>query len=99
MDLLHPSFMRQVKAARSLLGWSQKDLAEYSGVSLSTLNRLERGDGDSSVNSLRLIHKAFERAGLQFVYSPDGSVGVIVSEKGLATSKPSVPVADGGVEG
>ena len=87
MDFLHPSFMRQVKAARALLGWSQKELAEHSGVSLSTLNRLERGDGDSSISSLRLIHKAFEQAGIQLVNSPDGAIGVLLSEEGLARSE------------
>lgn len=38
--------IRQVKAARAMLGWSQSDLAERSGVSLPTLKRLESADGD-----------------------------------------------------
>ncbi|KXW57104.1 helix-turn-helix domain-containing protein [Ferrovum myxofaciens] len=83
MDILHPRFLRQVRAARSLLGWSQKQLAEQSGASLSTLNRFERGDGSPNVNSLRLIYKAFERAGIQFVNSSDGSMGVLLSAEGL----------------
>jgi transcriptional regulator with XRE-family HTH domain len=83
MDFLNPEFMRQVRAARGLLGWSQKDLSDSSGVSLSTLNRLERGDGDPSVNSLRLIYKAFEQAGIRFVSSDDGGVGVILTKDGL----------------
>lgn len=84
MDILHPMFLRQVRAARSLLGWSQKQLSEYSGASLSTLNRFERGDGNPNINSLRLIHKAFEQAGIQFINSSDGSVGVLLSAEGLA---------------
>lgn len=87
MNFLQPTFIRQVRAARSILGWSQKDLAARSGVSLSTLNRLERGDGDSSVHSLRMIQATFEQAGIQFINNPDGSIGVVLSAKGLADGK------------
>lgn len=33
--------IRHVKAARALLGWSQDDLADRSGVSIQTVKRLE----------------------------------------------------------
>ena len=92
--LLHPGFYRQVKAARSLLGWSQKDLANQSGVSLSTLNRLERGDGDPSISSMRLIYSSFEKAGLQFVNSSDGAIGVSLSAEGLAREEARGSVVD-----
>jgi transcriptional regulator with XRE-family HTH domain len=36
---------RQIKAARALLGWSQEDLANRSGVSYPTIARLEAVDG------------------------------------------------------
>jgi Helix-turn-helix len=36
---------RQIKAARALLGWSQEDLANHSGVSYPTIARLEAIDG------------------------------------------------------
>jgi ribosome-binding protein aMBF1 (putative translation factor) len=39
--------IRQVKAARALLGWSQETLSEKSGVPLSTIKRIEAGDADS----------------------------------------------------
>ena len=87
MDFLNQNFLRQVKAARAILGWSQKELMEYSGVSLSTLNRLEGGNGDPSIASLRAIHKAFEKAGIQFLNQTDGSVGVVLSAEGLASSE------------
>lgn len=38
--------IRQVKAARALLGWSQSDLARHSGVSEPTIARLEAADGE-----------------------------------------------------
>ena len=36
----------QVKAARALLGWSQGDLADASGVSHPSIKRLEADTGD-----------------------------------------------------
>lgn len=38
--------IRQIKAARALVGMSQADLAAASGVSLPTIKRLESHDGD-----------------------------------------------------
>jgi len=49
--------VRQVKAARALLGWSQETLSEKSGVPLSTIKRIEAADGDSlpaSVNAEKI---------------------------------------------
>lgn len=45
MSILKVS-IRQVKAARALLGWSQDDLAQRSGVSIPTIKRLEASEGD-----------------------------------------------------
>ena len=38
--------IRQIKAARALLAWSQADLAKHSGVSEPTVARLESVDGE-----------------------------------------------------
>jgi len=37
--------VRQMKAARALLAWSQSDLAAASGISEPTIGRLEAEDG------------------------------------------------------
>jgi predicted transcriptional regulator len=37
--------IRQIKAARELLAWSQDHLARASGISLPTIKRLESADG------------------------------------------------------
>ena len=34
--------IKQLRAARSLLGWSQQDVADRSGVTLNTINNIER---------------------------------------------------------
>ncbi|MCX7309984.1 MAG: helix-turn-helix transcriptional regulator, partial [Afipia sp.] len=36
----------QLRAARALLGLDQKDIAEMSGVSLPTIQRMEASDGN-----------------------------------------------------
>ena len=37
--------IRQLKAARALVGWSQEDLAASSAVSIPTIRRLEAAEG------------------------------------------------------
>jgi ribosome-binding protein aMBF1 (putative translation factor) len=39
--------IKQLKAARALLGWSQEVLSEKSGVPLSTIKRIEASDAES----------------------------------------------------
>lgn len=70
--------IRQVKAARALLGWSQNDLADRSGVSRPTIKRLEADDGElggraTTADSLRF---ALETAGIEFIAENGGGPGV-----------------------
>jgi len=67
MSILKVS-IRQVKAARALLGWSQKDLAEASGVSEPTIKRLEASGGElggrqATADAIRTV---LEAAGVEF---------------------------------
>ena len=61
--------IRQVKAARALVGWSQDQLARKSGVSLPTIKRLEAADGDLGGRSStgEALKIALEVAGVIFV--------------------------------
>ena len=69
---------RQVKAARALLGWSQADLAEKSGVSEPTVARLESIDGELGGRELTAekIRSAIEGAGVLFIDENGGGSGV-----------------------
>jgi len=69
---------RQIKAARALLGWSQADLAQESGVSEPTIARLEAIDGDlgGRENTVQKIRNAIEAAGIQFFEENGGGEGV-----------------------
>ena len=46
--------IRQVKAARALLGWSQADLARRSGISEPTVARLEAVEGELGGERIQL---------------------------------------------
>jgi predicted transcriptional regulator len=70
--------VRQVKAARALLAWSQEELALKSGVSYPTLARLEASDGDlggRSATAEKLV-VALEIAGVIFVEENGEGPGV-----------------------
>lgn len=44
-----------IKKRRSLLGISQQDLSDYSGVGISTVKDLERGVGNPAVLTLQKL--------------------------------------------
>ena len=68
----------QIRAARALLKWSGKDLAEKSGLGFSTLMRLESLEGvpGTHVTTIEAIKKAVEAAGVEFIGSPESGAGV-----------------------
>ena len=73
----------QIRAARGMLNWSRKELAEHSGLSFASMMRLESFDGVPSSNfkTLEAIQKAFEKAGVQFIGAPDDNPGVRLLSK------------------
>ena len=70
--------IRQVKAARALLGWSQEDLSTKSGVSYPTVARLESSDGEigGRPDTGAKIVTALESAGVEFIAENGGGAGV-----------------------
>ena len=58
----------QIRAARALLRWEQKRLADASGISLPTIRRLEKKPGAVSAytGTLDKIQSALEAAGVEF---------------------------------
>ena len=46
---------KAIKERRALLGISQQDLSDYSGVGISTVKDLERGVGNPSIDTLKKI--------------------------------------------
>jgi transcriptional regulator with XRE-family HTH domain len=60
--------IRQIKAARALLGWSQEDLAAAAGVSVPTVKRLEAADGllGGREDTGLKLRSALQGAGVEF---------------------------------
>ena len=77
MSILKVS-IRQLKAARTLLGWSQAKLSSKSGVSLPTIKRLEAAEGPlgGRETTAQKIGSALEMAGIEFIDENGGGPGV-----------------------
>jgi transcriptional regulator with XRE-family HTH domain len=59
----------QLRAARALLGIDQRKLAELSGLSLPTIQRMEASDGviRGNVDSLMKLVSALDAAGIELI--------------------------------
>lgn len=70
--------IRQVKAARELIGWKQTDLADASGLSIVTVRRLEAQAGElgGRADTAAKIVAALEKAGVIFVEENGEGPGV-----------------------
>jgi len=69
----------QIRAARALIGWTQIDLAQASGISQVAIKNLERGVTDPRVSTLISIQDALDQAGVMFLEpgdTRDGGAGV-----------------------
>lgn len=69
----------QIRAAKALLRWSGERLAEESNLSLSTIRRVESSDGvpeGQNMKTILAIKVALERAGIEFIGTPDDRPGV-----------------------
>jgi len=98
----------QIRAARSLVGAKQSDLAKASGISLATMNNIERGIGDPRASTLGAIESALNDSGiiitgdsftetvtLNVLYRPKIYETLLASQKILKTLGPnSLSVAD-----
>ena len=71
-------FSAQLRAARGLLGWSQSQLAEASGVGLSTIRRMEGSDGPlkGTAENVWKVQQALEDAGVIFIDADKEGPGV-----------------------
>jgi transcriptional regulator with XRE-family HTH domain len=79
----------QIRAARALLDVTQNELARAAGVSLATLNNLERGAADPRTSTLDSITTALQGAGVRFADGADG--------EGVSLAKLSRPDTHGSV--
>ncbi|WP_246806536.1 transcriptional regulator [Rhizobium lusitanum] len=72
----------QIRAARALIRWAATDLANATGLGLSTIRRAEAEDGVPSITNANLnaVRLALEAAGIEFIPANGGGVGVRFKE-------------------
>jgi transcriptional regulator with XRE-family HTH domain len=66
-----------MRAARAMLDWTQPQLAEAAGVSVETIKRLERLQGEvtaTRVATIDAIEKALVKAGVEFTNGDEPGV-------------------------
>jgi transcriptional regulator with XRE-family HTH domain len=78
----------QLRAARALIGIDQRQLAERSGLSLPTIQRMEASDGviRGNVYSLMKLVAALDAAGIELISDRATSSG---SGRGVRLKEPS----------
>ncbi len=78
---------RQIRAARGLLGWGQRELCRKSRVALGTVQRMERFDGPvaARTETLARVVLVLEKAGVEFLNQD--RPGVRMREPQTATAK------------
>jgi transcriptional regulator with XRE-family HTH domain len=79
----------QIRAGRALLGWSMAELTAQSGVSASTIKRLEAAGRDvpaATVQSLVAIENALRKSGVTFIDENGGGSGVRFTQAASALS-------------
>jgi len=67
-----------IRAARALLRWDQRKLAEVSSISLPTIKRLESKPGslEAHTSTVAALTRALENAGVEFIDENGGGPGV-----------------------
>jgi transcriptional regulator with XRE-family HTH domain len=84
---------QQMRAARALLGIDQRQMANLSGLSVPTIQRMEASGGviRGNVDSLMKLISALEDAGIELINpgaaSSAGGRGVRLTERGSQSKK------------
>ena len=73
----------QVRAARGALRWTSTELAKAAGINVRTILRIETGEGvpSSTTATIEKIRKALEKAGVEFIGTPDDAPGIRIHRK------------------
>ncbi len=82
-------YTAQLRAARSLLGLRQEEVAKAAKVGLATLQRIEQREGmvQANFSTVVKIQAALEKAGVVFIDENDeGGIGVRLKKPHQASS-------------
>jgi len=87
--------IEQIKAARALLRMKQSELAQKAGVSISTLNNIERGvQTDPKTSTMRAIRQALEVEGIEFTLHESGDIGLFLKSSERTKTKTKILIID-----
>jgi transcriptional regulator with XRE-family HTH domain len=80
--------IKQIRAARGLLNWTQKDIADKTSLSREAVKNIENGISSPRRETLAVIQKAFEDYGVEFLAADgvrmrDATVHVLYGESGI----------------
>jgi transcriptional regulator with XRE-family HTH domain len=83
----------QLRAARAIIGLDQRQLAEMSGLSVPTIQRMEASDGviRGNVDSLMKLVAALDAAGIELIGEGKASLG---GGRGVRFKAPAEPAKD-----
>ncbi|GLQ56570.1 helix-turn-helix domain-containing protein [Devosia nitrariae] len=70
----------QLRAARALLNWTQKELAARAGVATRTIRLFESGSRNPYAQTIAQLQSALEDAGIEFLTTKAG-VGVMLLQR------------------
>ena len=73
---------KQLRAARVLIEWEQRHLANATGLAIGTIRRMEASDGPVRGNAGNVwkVQRALEDAGIIFIDENGGGAGVRLSK-------------------
>lgn len=82
--------IEQIRAARALLDWSQKDLADHAGLSQTGIARIENGSHQPNSATLDKITNAFDLAEVEFLGNTGlrkrpGEIQILKGQDGFRT--------------
>lgn len=67
-----------VRAARAILGWSQKELSACSGVSVPAINRFERGAVETAESTVSKLEDCLRIYGVDLTHFLEGGLNICV---------------------
>ena len=91
-DTVTPDHLR---AARALLNWSMSDLALKSGLSISTIKRIELEPQDVTRRSYRLVVDTLRGGGIRFVTLEGGTIAVAKASRAAPPASALLPQVPG----
>jgi len=84
-------FAIQIKAGRTVLGWSQTDLAKKAGIARPTVARIESFSMQPKLETAEKIKDALRNAGIEFSdHQPERGFTMIVKSGALQTQRDEI---------